>query len=108
MKISLLVKLTFFAVIATAMGSSYAVYANSLNKIFRDVPASVTINLVPFEGLTLSITDSVTGLPDTTVAPGGQLSMTVDAKQTDKLQGLQFKVLYDPAVVSVDSVVKGP
>ena len=107
MKRSLLIKITIFAVIAMALGSSYALYANSLHTVSKDVPASVTIRLVDIPGLTLNITDKATGLPDATIPAGGQVTMTVDAQQTDAMQGLQFKVIYDPAIVSVESVVKG-
>ena len=54
--------------------------------------------------VTLTITETTTGLADATGVSGGQLTMDLSATSTTAVAGMQFDLLFDPAVVSVASV----
>lgn len=58
-------------------------------------------------GITLTISDPLTGFSDAEGFPGTQLSMAVRVEGANDMAGLQFDVAYDADVVTVDRVTLG-
>ena len=58
-------------------------------------------------GVTISIVDSATGLPEAAGTTGEQVTMSVTADGTEDVAGIQFDIEYDSSVVTVDGVAEG-
>ena len=56
--------------------------------------------------ITLSVAEVGTGLADVQTNPGQQVVMRITAAGTESMAGIQFDLVYDSTVLSVDSVVQ--